>query len=313
MKLSERVAYVNGQFLPEDQACVSVYDSAIIYGDMAFEVTRTFRHKLYRLDDHIGRLYRSLKFMRTDPGLSMQEMREAGLETVERNKHLLGPEEDYFVTHDVSRGRFPDFREPGISYPRATVIVTSWPLTPLLAPLAKFYDSGVHAVTVPNRTVPAQCIESKVKNRSRLHYWMGQMAADLVEPGAWPLFLDFDGFITESRGANFFLVRDGDIATPEGRNILRGVSRTVVMELAEQLDIPCYECNLEEYDLYAADEAFFTSTPFCLIPATRFNGLPIGNGKPGPLTQRLLAAWSQTVNVDIVGEVRNCAELMGKR
>ena len=307
--MSERVAYVNGQFVPEDQACVSVYDSAIIYGAMVFEVTRTFRHKLYRLEDHTSRLSRSLKFTRIDPGLAMDEMSQAALETVERNEHLLGPDGDYFVTHNISQGRFPDFREPGVSYPPATVIVTCWPLSPLLAPFAKFYDTGVHTVTVPNRAVPAQCLEPKVKNRSRLHYWMGQMAADLVEPGAFPLFLDLDGSLTESRGANIFLVRDGSLLTPEGRNILRGVSRRVVMELAEELDIPCCECNLEEYDLYMADEAFFTSTPYCLIPATKFNGVPIGNGKPGPVTQRLLAAWSQAVGVDIVGQVRKWAKL----
>ena len=121
----------------------------------------------------------------------------------------------------------------------------------------------------------------------------------------WALMIDPDGFITEGTGSNFFMVKDNVLFTPEGRNVLRGITRqTVIEELAPILNIKVVEKNLEPFDVYEADEAFVTSTPFCLIPAVSLNGLKINDGKPGQITQSLIKKWGEIVGVDIVGQIK---------
>ena len=119
----------------------------------------------------------------------------------------------------------------------------------------------------------------------------------------WALLLDPDGFITEGTGDNFFIVKNGEIMTPEGRNILRGISRDYIFELAGELGITCRECNIEPYDVYQADEAFMTATPFCILPTVSLQGHTIGTGKMGDITTQLLNRWSTNVGVDIRAQI----------
>jgi branched-chain amino acid aminotransferase len=120
----------------------------------------------------------------------------------------------------------------------------------------------------------------------------------------WALLLDPDGFIAEGTGDNFFIVKDNEIITPEPRNILRGISRAYIFELAQELKFRCVEKNIEPYDVLNADEAFMTGTPFCLLPVTKLNGTPISDAKPGPVSRRLLERWSKNVSVDIAGQIK---------
>ena len=124
----------------------------------------------------------------------------------------------------------------------------------------------------------------------------------------WPLLLDPDGFIAEGAGDNFFIVKDGVVITPEPRNILRGISRAYIFELAEQLNLKCIEKNIEPYDVMLADEAFMTATPFCMIPVTQVNGGNIGQARLGPITRCLLDQWSKNVGVDIVAQIKKWDE-----
>ena len=119
----------------------------------------------------------------------------------------------------------------------------------------------------------------------------------------WALLIDPDGFITEGTGDNFFIVKNGEILTPEGRNILRGISRDYIFEIAKELKITIRETNIEPYDVYTADEAFMTGTPFCLLPTVSLNGIPIGNGKMGNITSKLLKKWSKNVGLDIEKQI----------
>ena len=120
----------------------------------------------------------------------------------------------------------------------------------------------------------------------------------------WALLLDSDGFIAEGTGDNFFIVKDGCIVTPEGRNILRGISRAYIFELAQQLQLPCKESNIEPYDVYTADEAFMTGTPFCMLPVTSLNSVKIGSGNMGVITRSLLDRWSKNVGIDIIAQIK---------
>jgi len=122
----------------------------------------------------------------------------------------------------------------------------------------------------------------------------------------WALLLDTDGFVAEGTGSNFFMIKDNVIFTPEHRNILRGISMyTVINDLAPSLGLKVIEKNIEPFDVYEADEVFLTSTPFCILPAVTLNGLKIGNGKPGKVTTKLVKAWSELVNVDIVKQIKS--------
>ena len=175
--------------------------------------------------------------------------------------------------------------------------------------MARFYDKGINSVIPSQRAIPATLMDPKIKNRSRMWYQMANIEVAQVEgDNNWALLIDPDGFIAEGTGDNFFMIKNDCLMTPEGRNILRGISRSYVMELADQLNLECRECNIEPFDLYEADEAFLTATPFCILPTTHLNGVPIGSGQMGPITQQLLDQWSQNVGLDIVQQIRDYAK-----
>ena len=150
-----------------------------------------------------------------------------------------------------------------------------------------------------SRAVPSQALDARIKNRSRMAYTLAEMEVKLVDPDAQGVLLDVDGNVAENKGGNIFVVADGVVKTPICSNSLAGISRETILELCQEESITCQETLLQPYDLYTADEVFFTSTPYCMMPATRFNGLPIGDGQVGPITRQLLAAWSDRVGVDI--------------
>jgi branched-chain amino acid aminotransferase len=168
----------------------------------------------------------------------------------------------------------------------------------------RYYTEGCHAVTSFSRAIPAQSLDARIKNRSRLFYTMADTEARLVDPDAQVIILDIDGNVSENKGGNIFLIADGVLKTPSTENCLDGISRQTVIELAGKLNIPVQETRLQIYDFYTADEVFFTSTPYCIMPATKCNGLVVGNGSVGPMTQRLLAAWSDLVGMDIVEQAQ---------
>ncbi len=294
----EHAVWINGELLPPDRAVISVFDAAVMLGDTVTESTRTFAHKPFKLDPHLNRLYKSLKVTRIDPGLTPSELLQVTLDVLAANRRLMRPEEDCWIVHNISRGRSVAGADPTRQRGQATVIVFTQPLR--LTDWARFYLEGCHAVTAMSRAVPAQALDAKIKNRSRMAYTLAEIEVKLVDPAAQGLLLDTDGNIAENKGGNFFIVADGVLKTPSTRNALAGISRATVLELARSLGLPAEVSDLQPYDVYTADEAFFTSTPYCIMPATRFNGLPVGDGAVGPVTRRLLQAWSDLVGVDIV-------------
>lgn len=295
---NQHLVYLNGALVPRDEAKISVFDSAVMLGDTVTESTRTFAHRPFKLDQHIARLYKSLKVTRINPGLTPAEMTELSLQVLDANRHLLGPGDDCWLVHNISRGMSVAGADPTIQRSPATIIIFTAPM--ILSDWARFYVEGCHAVTPSSRAMPAQALDARIKNRSRMAYTLAEIEVKLVDPQAQGILLDLDGNIAENKGGNFFIVADGVLKTPLVSNALAGISRATVIELAAGLGIALRETNIQPYDVYTADEAFFTSTPYCIMPATRFNGLPVGDGHVGPVTRRLLAAWSALVGVDIV-------------
>ncbi len=296
-KTSQHLVYLNGQLVPRDQAQISIFDSAVMLGDMVTESTRTFGHKLFKLEHHIDRLYKSLKVTRINAGISQDEMIALSQNVLSANLHLLEPEEDCWLVHNISRGKSAAGSDPTIQRSPATVIIFTSQM--ILVDWADFYTHGCHAVTAMSRAVPSQALDARIKNRSRMAYTLAEIEVKLVDPLAQGVILDIDGNIAENKGGNFFIYSDGVLKTPQTNNALAGISRATIFELAITLNIPVHEHNLQPYDVYTADEAFFTSTPYCIMPATRFNGLPVGNGKVGDITKKLLTAWSERVGVNI--------------
>ena len=300
--MSSRQVYISGELVPEEEAKISIFDSAVTLGDTVPESTRTFAHQPFKLDRHIERLYLSLKVTRIDPGCDPEEMKRITLDLLETNLPQLGPEEDFWIVHNISRGMYVPGPDPTVQHSVATVMINNAPLD--LRGWAPYYEAGCHGVTAMSRMPSSQAVDARVKNRSRMAYTLAEMEVKLVDKDAQGIILDIYGNVAENKGGNIFVVSGGELRTPTAQNCLAGISRETILELAGQLGIPAREMQLQPYDLYTADELFFTSTPYCIMPATRFNGLEVGDGKVGAVTRKLLESWSELVGVDIAKQAQ---------
>jgi len=304
--MSERVVYMNGEMVRESDAKISIYDSALMFGDMVFEMTRSFDQHQFKLSEHIERLYNGLRILRIPIDISPAELEDICLQTVDLNMASFAPDDEHRLMIDVSRGLLDIYSDiPGL-HRGVNIIVADFPLRWTVSGMGELFEHGINAVIPSQRTIPAQLLDNKIKNRSRLHFMMANIEVSRAKGDRnWALLLDPDGFIAEGTGDNFFIVKDGLLLTPEGRNILRGISRDYVIdELAPDLGLKVIETNIGSYDVYCADEAFMTGTPFCLLPVTSLNGIAIGDGSVGPIYSRLLAKWSDNVRVDICGQIQ---------
>jgi branched-chain amino acid aminotransferase len=299
MTQQERVAYFNGKIVPESQVLISFRDRSFKYGDGVFDMTRTFGGRIFKLQEHIDRLYASLKYAGIDPGLTPAEMIQHTEEVVERNLPLLGPNEDMWVGQRVSRGvDDPD----GLFWQHSgpSVIIECTPL-PLKA-RASLYRDGIEVIFPSNRRIPPESLSANVKSHNYLNMIIGDNEVRGYNPNAWAVLLDTRGFVAEGMGSNVFLVKHGRLYTPKLQYVLAGVSRQTVIELADQLGLEWVEEDLAPYDAYNADEAFLTSTSLCICPVVSFNNKTVADGKvPGPITQKLIDAYSDLVDCDFVG------------
>ena len=304
-KQKSLMVYFNGKLVPETEARISIYDSALMFGDMVFEMTRSFNKKQFKLREHLERLYIGLKILRIPLVMTEAEMEKACYKTIEANESLFAADDEHRLMIDVSRGVLGIYQNIEGIHKGPNVIIADFPLRWAVTGMGKLFDIGINAVITSQRAIPAHLLDPKIKNRSRIHYNMANIEASQVEgENNWALLLDPDGLIAEGTGDNFFIVSKGKILTPEGRNILRGISRAYIFELADELGISCRESNLETYDVHTADEAFMTGTPFCMLPVTSLNGSAIGDGKVGPVFTKLLSAWSKNMGVDIKDQIR---------
>ena len=305
-KNKDRLVFFNGKFVKENEAKVSIYDSALMFGDMVFEMTRSFNKKQFMLEEHIDRLLIGLKILRIPLKYSKKQIINFCHETIEKNRDAMGTDDEDRLMIDVSRGVLDIYKGvEGLSH-GANLIIANFPLKWTVQGMGKLFNLGINAVVTPQRAIPSQYMDPKIKNRSRLFYLNANIeASQLKGKNNWPILLDVNGYITEGTGDNFFIVKNNKVLTPFGKDILRGISRNYVLNnLCEQLNIESAEANIEPYDLYTADEAFMTGTPFCMLPVTRFNDLQIGNGKRGKIFNKLLNQWSKNVGVDIEKQIK---------
>jgi branched-chain amino acid aminotransferase len=299
-RTNRRVAYFNGRYVPESQVLVPFRDRSFIYGDGCFDMTRTFNGQPFKVKEHIDRFYRSLAYLRIDIGLSATEMIEITHEVISRNAHLLGKGDDYWVGQRVSRG-VNAVGDEGFEHTGPNVVVDCKPLP--FADRAKAYRDGIRVIVPSVRRTPPSSLSPRVKSHNYLNMVMADLEVRDRDPEAWALLLDENGNLCEGLGSNIFIVKDGRLATPQGRYVLEGVSRQTVIDLARSIKLEVVERDVDPYDAATADEIFLTSTSLCLCAVSRFNGAAVAGGKvPGPITQRLLDAYSELTGCDIVGQ-----------
>ena len=257
---SERVAYVNGEIVPESQALISIHDRGFLQGYSVFDTTRTFKHKIFKLDEHLNRFYNSLKYARLDPGMDISQMAQITMQVLETNLPLIGDDDDYWVTQRVSRGiSGPEGDKP-------TIIVESVPLP--FAARAKYYKDGMPVVIPSVRRTPPEVLSPRAKIQNYANLVQAEFEVKDKNPDGWPILLDMNGNLCEGPGSNFFIVKNGAVVTPREQFVLAGISRATTIELAQELGIETREEDIDLYDAYTADESFVTSTSFCICPVS---------------------------------------------
>jgi len=295
-----RVAYFNGSYLPERDVRVPFRDRGFKYGDAVFDTTRTFGHRIFKLREHVERLYRSLRYLRIDPGLAPSAMISVTEEVLRRNLPLLEPDEDYWVTQRVSRGLDPADR--GVfGQDGPTVIVECLPLP--LRERAALYRDGIRVLVPSVRRTGPEAFSPRTKTNNYLNVIAGDLEVKARDPEAWAILLDTRGNLAEGIGSNIFLVRQGTLYTPREQLVLAGISRETVIDLARQAGLAVVEQDLDLFDAYTADEAFLTSTSLCICPVRSVNDVVIGDGRvPGPVTRQLIDAYCRFVDYDFVAQ-----------
>jgi branched-chain amino acid aminotransferase len=319
--MSEPLAYLNGQYLPQSQAALTLHDAGFVFGATVTDLARTFRLRPFRLADHIARFRQSCALCQVPLRLDDVRLNEVAERLIEHNGALLGKDEGIPLYDGQGRevGRFlPANRElalvlfatpgpigyylgqsggPGDGPP--TLGLHTFPL-----PFARYrplFAEGARLVVPPTRHVPTASVDPRAKMRSRMFWWIAEQQAKDIEPGASALLLDADGFVTETAAANFLIVHDGTVISPLRSSILGGVSLQVVEELCAELGIPFAELPLTLAECQSADEALLSGTAFCVAGVRRLHGVELP--WPGPVWRRLLAAWSERVGVDIAAQI----------
>jgi len=276
--------YIDGNFYDQAEAKISVFDHGLLYGDGVFEGIRFYNDRVFRLDEHIERLWDSARAIAMDVPMSKSELIVAILETIRQNE-LHDGYIRLIVTRGVgSLGLNPDScRRPSIIIIAATIALYPEDL----------YHKGLTMVTCSTRRMPPAALSPRVKSLNYLSNVLAKLEAQNAGAGEG-LMLNEQGYVTECTGDNIFVVKKSEISTPPlNSGILAGVTRVVVFELAERLHIRAVERDLIRHDIYTADECFLTGTAAEVIPAVQLDRRLIGNGHPGPITLRLIESFRE--------------------
>lgn len=276
--------YIDGQLVPETEAKISVFDHGLLYGDGVFEGIRFYNGRVFRLEQHIRRLYDCAKSILINIPMTRSEMIKATCETVAANKL-----EDGYIRLVITRGVGPMGLSP-YKCPRPSVIIIASTIT--LYP-KEAYENGLTMATVATRRPSHDILSPQVKSLNYLNNIMAKVEA--IQAGAEEgLMLNDVGLVAECTGDNLFIIRDGIISTPPlTAGALDGITRGVVFEIARDLGIPIRERDLSRHDVFTADECFLTGTAAEVIAAVKLDQRSIGSGKPGALTQKIIARFRE--------------------
>ena len=276
--------YIDGEFYDKENAKISVFDHGLLYGDGVFEGIRFYNGRVFRLEEHIDRLFDSARAICLKVGLDKAAMTKAVLDTIRLNEL-----QDGYVRLVVTRGSGDLGLNPNLC-PKATVFIIASKIT--LYSEDK-YVNGLEVVTCATRRIPHGALSPMVKSLNYLNNIMAKIEAQIAGAGEG-LMLNEQGFVSECTGDNIVTIKNGVIYTPPiSSGALAGVTRNVVFEIAAEFGIAIQEPNMTRYDIYTADECFLTGTAAEVIPAVKLDTRPIGDGTPGPLTKKLIARFRE--------------------
>jgi branched-chain amino acid aminotransferase len=280
----ELTIYIDGQYLPEHDAKVSVFDHGLLYGDGIFEGIRFYNGRVFKLTEHLERLWDSARAIMLTIPMTLPEMEAAVLETIRRNGLR-----DGYIRLVVTRGKGNLGLSPD-RCPKASVIIIAATIQ-LYPPEA--YEKGMTVVTVATRRMAPAALSPAVKSLNYLNNIMAKIEANLAKADEG-LMLNEEGYVAECTGDNVFVVKRGEIFTPPiYAGSLRGITWQAVLDIAAELGLKVTVQNLTRYDLYTADEFFLTGTAAEVIAAVKLDNRPIGDGKPGAITNRIIARFRE--------------------
>lgn len=276
--------YIDGQFYDKENAKISVFDHGLLYGDGVFEGIRFYNGRVFHLEEHIDRLFDSARAIALNIGMDKSAVIEATLETIRQNNL-----QDGYIRLVVTRG-VGDLGLNPMLCPKASLFIIASKITLYSADK---YENGLDVVTCATRRIPHGALSPMVKSLNYLNNVMAKIEAQNAGAGEG-LMLNEQGFVSECTGDNIFIIKNGVITTPPiSAGALAGVTRSVVFDLAAELGIPIHEPMMTRYDIFTADECFLTGTAAEVIPAVKLDTRLIGDGKPGPITRRLITRFRE--------------------
>jgi branched-chain amino acid aminotransferase len=275
--------YIDGKFFDRKDAKISVFDHGLLYGDGVFEGVRAYNGRVFRLDEHVDRMYDGAKAIMLTPPLTKAEMKKAIIDTLKKNKLT-----DAYIRPIITRGMGDLGLDPR-KCPKASVIVIAvyWG-----AMYGDLYEKGLTGVSVSTRRNAAEALPTNIKSLNYLNNILAKIEAN-EKGGDEAIIFDVRGYVSEGSGDNIFVVKNGKIMTPPVIQNLNGITRACVVELCGKMKIPICDQNIGYFDMYTADEVFVTGTAAEIAPMTKIDGRIIADGKPGPITKKLMKAYSK--------------------
>jgi branched-chain amino acid aminotransferase len=274
--------YINGDFYPESEARISVFDHGLLYGDGVYDTLCGWNGYIFRLEQHVNRLFQSAHAVKLAIPISKKEVCEKIVETARRTEH-----KNLYLKCYVTRGVGPQpLLDPRNCKP--TMVIFGRPYLWLIDP--KKNENGLTAKITNIRRTPDQCIDGKIKNLNYLNIVLAKMEA--IESGVDEAIIPgLDGHILEGPGYNVFMVKNKVVITPPPGNILMGITRGACLDMAKEIGLQTYETSISAYDLYNADEVFLSSTAGGVVGIREIDGRKIGEGQPGPITKRMYKTY----------------------
>ncbi|HEY6585948.1 MAG TPA: branched-chain-amino-acid transaminase [Candidatus Methanoperedens sp.] len=282
------VIYFNGKFVPKQEARTSIYDHGFLYGDGVFEGIRAYNGRVFRLNEHLDRMYDSAKAIDLKIPLSKDDMKKAIIETMKRNNLR-----DAYIRPIVSRGDGDLGLDPRkCPIPNVFIITQEWG-----AMYGDLYEKGLTGITVGVRRNAPEAMPPNIKSLNYLNNILAKIEAN-AKGGDEAIMFDVHGNLSEGSGDNIFVVKNGQVITPPALNNLRGITRAAAVELARKEGIDVLETNMGLFDLYTADEVFVTGTAAEIGPITKIDGRLIADGNPGKITKMLMSAFKELTKIE---------------
>jgi branched-chain amino acid aminotransferase len=275
--------YIDGKFYPKDEAKISVYDHGLLYGDGVYEAIRAYDGLIFKLKEHMDRLYESAKSIKIEISLTKEEMTNAVLETLRKNKL-----KEAYIRIVVTRGKGPMGVDPR-NCPKPTIII----ITEKREPFFGGGEKGITAIITSIRRTPPWVMDPRIKSLNYLNNILARIEA--IEAGAEEsIMLNDRGFLAEGSTENLFLVKDGKVFTPPlTASILKGITRDAVIRIARELGFEVEERDLTMHELFNADEVFVTGTAAEIVPIVKVSGRVIGTGDVGPVVKKIITKFRE--------------------